>query len=220
MTTAVLPETTMDWTAADLGERFGKMPLWRIRLNPFPATEEDVLNIHAKEGRWCELFDGVLVEKTMGYRESLLAVALAAYLRAFVQPRRLGKVAGADGTIRLFPGMVRIPDVSFISWNSLPGRQLPREQIPTLAPDLAVEVLSPGNTAQEMERKRGEYFGHGVRLLWIVDPLARTITVYTDPATSVILRVGQTLDGGNVLPGFTLALADLFAELDEEAPPA
>ena len=70
----------------------------------------------------------------------------------------------------LFRGLVRIPDVAFTSWERLPGRRVPPEPIPELAPDLAVEVLSQSNTEAEMTRKRGEYFAAGVRLVWLVDP--------------------------------------------------
>jgi Uma2 family endonuclease len=220
MATAV-QELTPTWTAADLGERFGSMPLWRIRFDPFPgtATEQDVLDVLHKEGRLCELVDGVLVEKPMGFRESALAATLITFLKMFVTPRRLGTVTAPDGTLRLTAGLVRIPDVAFISWDRIPGRRLPQQPIPNLVPDLAVEVLSRSNTADEMERKRREYFGHGARLVWLIDPEARTVTVYTDPATSAVLHEAQTLDGGSVLPGFELPLRDLFAELDEQTPP-
>jgi hypothetical protein len=82
-----------------------------------------------------------------------------------------------------------------------------------LVPDLAVEVLSPSNTEAEMARKRQEYFAAGVRLVWMVDPDARTVTVYTAPDQSTVLGEVDTLSGDPVLPGFTLPLRDLFAEL-------
>jgi Uma2 family endonuclease len=81
-------------------------------------------------------------------------------------------------------------------------------------PDLAVEILSPSNTADEIQRKRGEYFNRGTQLVWIIDPRARTAEVFTAPAASTLLHEADTLDGGVVLPGFTLPLRDLFAELD------
>ena len=83
-----------------------------------------------------------------------------------------------------------------------------------LAPDLAVEVLSESNTPAEMARKRQEYFTAGVRLVWFVDPDARTEEVYTAPDQSTVVNEEGTLDGGAVLPGFTLPLRDLFPELD------
>ena len=212
MTTPPPPPAAIQ-TLADLLERLGGIPLARVRYHPSPgtATEQDVL-IPGQHP--CELVDGVLVEKAPGYRESCLAGALLALVRAFVLPRNFGLVSGADGTVGLFPGLVRIPDVAFTSWDRLPNRRMPAEPIPHLAPDLAVEVLSHSNTEAEMARKRGEYFTAGARLVWIVDPDSRSVTVYTSPTQSNTLAKTDLLDGGAVLPGFTLSLRDLFAELD------
>jgi Uma2 family endonuclease len=203
-------------TLADLVERLGGIPLDRIRYRPFPgtATEQDVVRIEEEENRLCELVEGVLVEKAMGLRESLLAGALIGCLRDFVIPRNLGLVSGEGGMMRLFAGLVRIPDVAFVSWARLPGRKVPKEPIPDLAPDLAIEVLSPTNTPGEMRRKREEYFGAGVALVWIVDPDGRRVAVFTSPTDYAEFSEGDSIEGGNVLPGFSLSLADLFAELD------
>ncbi len=205
-------------TLADLLERLGGIAPDRVRFHPPPgtATEQDVIDIERRENRLCELVDGVLVEKAMGYRESLLAGALLAFLREFVVPRNLGLVTGADGLMRLFSGLVRIPDVAFASWDRLPKQRVPTDPIPDLVPDLAVEVLSRANTPEEMRRKRLEYFGSGVRLVWLVNPDARTATVFTAPEESRELREDQVLDGGDVLPGFHLELRELFAELDRQ----
>jgi Uma2 family endonuclease len=217
MPTAVRSTT---WTAEELGNRFGTMPLWRIRFNPMPgdATEQDVLDVLAKEGKLCELVDGVLVEKVMGMRESCLASMLIHLMRTFLNGLKLGTVSAPDGLMRLATGLVRIPDVAFISWDKFPERRLPAEPIPDLAPDLAVEVLSRSNTEQEMTRKLTDYFNSSVRLVWFVDPDTRTVEVYTSPDQSVVLHEDQTLDGGDVLPGFTLPLRELFAELDTQSP--
>jgi Uma2 family endonuclease len=91
---------------------------------------------------------------------------------------------------------------------------VPEAPIPDLAPDLAVEVLSESNTAAEMARKREEYFAAGVRLVWLVDPRSRTVTVHDAEGRSTTLDETATLDGGAVLPGFAMPLRDLFAELD------
>jgi Uma2 family endonuclease len=203
-------------TMADLPERLGGIPPDRVRISPAPgtATEKDILEILAREGRICELVDGVLVEKPMGLRESLLAIALGAILRDHVVPRNLGIVTGADGTMRLFPGLVRIPDVAFASWARIPGGRVPEEPIPDLVPDLAVEIVSEPNTRREMELKRSEYFQAGVRLVWMIDPRARTAVVFTSPQQSTDLAETKMLEGGDVLPGFSLRLADFFGELD------
>ena len=109
-------------TVADLLQRLGDVPPERVRLHPTPgkATERDLLG---PNGRLCELVEGVLVEKAMGYDESLLAMELGAILHGFVKRYRLGEVTGADGTMRLMPGLVRIPDVAFTSRKRLPKKE-------------------------------------------------------------------------------------------------
>jgi Uma2 family endonuclease len=209
--------TTEPETVADLIERLGGIPAYRILLKPTPgtATEDDVLAAaRLPRKRICELIDGVLVEKAVGYRESGLGAILIGILCNVVLPRNLGIITGEQGTIRLMPGLVRIPDVAFISWDRLPGRRYPTQPIPQLAPDLAVEVLSESNTPAEMQRKRDDYFHVGVRLVWEADPETRTVAVYTSPTAFVTLTEADVLDGGAVLPGFTLPLRDWFAELD------
>ena len=103
-----------DWTAADLVERFGAIPLHRIRHDPPPgsASERDVIEIHAREDRLFELVDEVLVEKTMGTYESYLAALLVQLLGNYVRENDLGIMLGADGMMRLAPELVRIPDVN------------------------------------------------------------------------------------------------------------
>ncbi len=151
----------------------------------------------------------------MGFRESILAIALARFLAAFVQDRNLGVVAGSDGMMRLFPRTVRMPDVAYVSWNRIPGGKVGPTPIPELAPDLAVEVLSKSNTAAEMARKRAEYFRAGTRLVWMVDVDPRTVSVFTSAEEGIVLDENSQLTGGDVLPGFTLKIADLFATLDQ-----
>jgi Uma2 family endonuclease len=203
-------------TLADLLEQLGGIAPERVRFRPAPgmATEQDVLALHDCEDRLYELVHGVLVEKAVGLRESLLAIALASILRGFVRPRNLGLVTGEAGMMRLMAGLIRIPDVAFISWNRLPNRRVPSEPLPDVIPDLAVEVLSTSNTPGEMARKRQEYFAAGVQVVWQVDPTTRTVEAFTAPDQSIVLHEAQTLEGGTVLPGFTLPLQELFAELD------
>lgn len=205
-------------TIADLLERLGRIPAERVRFHPLPgaATEDDVLEVERRENRLFELVDGTLVEKARGFRESFLAAFLIRVLGNHVAARNLGLVTGADGMMRLARGLVRIPDVAFVSWSRLPGGRVPEAAIPNLAPDLAIEVLSEGNTAEEMARKRREYFASGVRLVWLVDPATRTVAVYTAVDESRTLSEADALDAAPVLPGFTLPVRELFAELDRQ----
>jgi Uma2 family endonuclease len=209
-------------TLADLLHRLGDVPPERVRWRSLgTATEADVLRLAEGEPkRLCELVDRVLVEKPMGYREAALAALFIQALLNFVRPRRLGVVAGADGLMRLAQGLVRIPDVSFVSRDRVPIARAFGRSVADFAPDLAVEVLSPSNTRREMERKRREYFAAGTQLVWEVDPDARAVDVFTAPgAPAARLTEADTLDGGTVLPGFTLPLRDLFGEMDVPAAP-
>ena len=215
MTTAA-PTPTL--TLAQAVSKLGGVPPHRIRLTPYPATEADLEEHRRREHTLFELVDGILVEKGMSYESGYLAIELAARLREFVKPRKLGAVAGPDGGMRVVPGRLRMPDVSFVFWDQLPGRRVPKGGYPTVCPALAVEVLSPSNTAGEMDVKLSEYFAGGTRLAWIVDPDARTVDVFLSPdrAAATRLTAADTLLGDPVLPGFALPLADLFAELDPQ----
>ena len=104
-----------------------------------------------------------------------------------------------------------MPDVSFTSWGRLlaDGHEQP---IGDFAPDLAVEVFSPGHTQAEMARKRWDYFAAGTLLVWELDRIARTMTAYTDPITHQVYTAADTLPGDPALPGFSIELAELFAD--------
>jgi Uma2 family endonuclease len=200
-------------TFGELLEQLGGISPHRVRLRPSPgsATEQDVLDILNRTNRLYELVDGVLVEKVMGYAESTLACNLIKLLGNFLDRHDLGNLAGMDGTMRLMPKLVLIPDVSFVRWENLPSRRPPAEPIPNLVPDLAVEVLSEGKTRAEMERKRREYFLAGVSLLWLIDLDARVVQVYDSPENCRVFTESDTLDGGSVLPGLSLPVREIFA---------
>jgi Uma2 family endonuclease len=205
-----------EWLAA-----LGDVPLERIIFDPWPgtATEADLIQFVERDKRLCELIDQTLVEKPVGYLESYIAALLITYLNQFILPRRLGAVTGEAGMMRMVGGRVRLPDVAFVSIERLPGRQIPREPIPSIAPDLAVEILSESNTAAEIDQKLREYFQSGTRLAWVIDPRKEIVKVYHQPEkpTRVLERSG-TLDGEQVLAGFTLAVDDLFRDIPA-APP-
>ncbi len=128
---------------------------------------------------------------------------------------------GAPETVAdLLERLGGIPDVSFVSWDRLPGGRVPREPIPDLVPDLAVEILSEGNTAAEMKRKVAEYFAADARLVWLVYPDARAVEVFKAPGRSVRLGVTGTLEGGKVLPGFALSVRERFERAETRPPRA
>lgn len=203
-------------TLADVLAPLAGVPLERIRINPTPgrATVQDVIEIQDREGVLCELVAGVLVEKHVGYSESLLASVIVELLNAFVRSRNLGHVSGEAGTMQLMPDLVRIPDVAYISWERLPGGQRPKERVPLLVPNIVVEILSEGNTPMAMAEKRRLYFEAGVDLVWEIDPERRSATAYRSLTDFEEMGDSDCLDGGAVLPGFVLSLAEVFAELD------
>lgn len=203
-------------TAEDLLNALGGIALSRVRMQPPPgtATEADLIAANARKAGICELIDGVLVEKVMGKMESLLAGAIIAILRGFILPRNLGIITVPDGMMRLSPTIFRAPDVAFISWARIPDGPLSEQSLAEVIPDLVVEVLSPSNTKKEMARKRREYFKAGVRLVWEVDPETRTVAVFDTPRRSTVLDESKSLEGGEILPGFALPLANLFGEFD------
>ena len=205
------------WTASEVLARFGDIPIARIRTTPPPgeATESDVIELHERHDRLFELIDGTLVEKAMGWKESELAIIIARLLGNFVSANHLGKVFGPDGMIRLEPEQIRIPDVAFISKQRFAGRYVAPSAFWEMGCDLAIEVISPSNTRREMERKLSDYFTAGVKAVWLVYLTPREVVVYSSPDSSTTLRGGDALDGGTLLPGFSVPIAQLFAELDQ-----
>ncbi len=203
-------------TMADRIEELGHIAPRRLRLSPAPGTATilDLAATNSNGSPLCELIDQTLVEKAMGYEASVVALAIAELLRRFVVPRRLGLVSGADGMFQLLDSTIRAPDVAFVSRERLPEGRIPSEAFPALAPDLAVEVLSPGNTKAEMSRKRIEYFHSGTRLVWMVDCVNRSVAVYTSPSAVRVLNEEDTIDGGDVLPGFSHTVSEFFTDLD------
>jgi Uma2 family endonuclease len=203
-------------TVADLLHNLGDISPQRVLLKPQPgtATEEDLLRLPRDAQRNCELVDGTLVYKAMGFPESIVAMVLVGELRAFLKKKRWAAVSGPDGHTRFFGNQIRMPDVAVFVLEKLPDRKLPREQVCPVAPDLAVEVLSPGNTPREMEGRLALFFKSGVRLVWVADARRRTVRVYQSPTAFTELGENDTLDGGDILPGFTLSLREWFDECD------
>ena len=112
--------------------------------------------------------------------------------------------------LRLMPNRIRIPDVSFLKWDRFPNRRLPKGRVWSLSPDLAVEVLSDSNAKREIDLKLDEYFQTGTLLAWIIDPERRTASLYRSRTDVVVIDENGLLDGGEVLPGFTLRLGELL----------
>jgi Uma2 family endonuclease len=199
-------------TAEEWLRSLGNVPLERILFNPPPgaATEADVIRLSHHENRGAELIDGTLVEKPVGFLESLIASRIIMLLGNYANAKKAGVVAGEQGMIRMLMGNIRMPDVAFFRYEDFPGGRVPLEPAPRVAPRLAVEVLSPTNTAEEMRIKIGEYYDSGVRIVWTLDPPTRTLRVYDAPDRFRQLAGDDILDGGETLPGFSVKVSELF----------
>jgi Uma2 family endonuclease len=194
----------------------------RVRMDPPPgtATLRDLIRLQKTDGRVYELVDRTLVAKPMAFDESNIAGWIQTALNNYLAEYPIGMTVGEQGMMKLMPGLARAPDVSFISWAQIPDRNAPRGPVPDIYPDLAVEVLSEANTRREMARKRKEYFLAGARRVWQVDWRTRTVDVYTDPETFTTRTAADTLDGGDILPGFTLPVRAIFVNQPPAKPKA
>jgi Uma2 family endonuclease len=164
------------------------------------------------DGRHYELVRGAVVEVTpAGGRQGENAGQIAGHLWVFVQSHGLGRIYVAETGYVLArnPDIVRAPDVSFVRADRLPPEQ-EREGFLELAPDLVVEVVSPNDRMRDVADKVLEYLDAGVRLVWVVEPRRRTVTVWTPDRRARILTEPDELDGGDVLPGFRLPLVEIF----------
>jgi Uma2 family endonuclease len=160
----------------------------------------------------CELVRGELIMMTpAGFRHGRIAASLTAALKDFVAQRGLGVVAtGETGfQIEREPDTVRAPDVAFLRADRVPAEE-PVGFFPG-APDMAVEVLSPDDRASEVNAKVQQWLQAACEAVWVVDPQSRTVTVYRSPKDVEVLRSSDVLTGGNVLPGFTLPVEEIFS---------
>lgn len=199
-------------TLGDLQRHLGRIPIDRVRLFPPPGTgTAGDAEAGQREGdRLCELVDGVPLVKLVGTLESLVAMEVAFALRRYLEEHPLGVVLGADSLLRIGPNLVRGPDVSFISWERFPGRKLPTDRGWAVVPDLAVDVLSPEQTAAEMERKVHDYLAAGTKVVWIIDPSARTAVVHEEGVATGGVQSVPLSDGAmtarSILPGLSVAV--------------
>jgi Uma2 family endonuclease len=167
------------------------------------------------DGHHYEIVNGELIDMgnsgaLHGYVCSLLLAALMSY----ILPKKLGVILDSSTAFKMKNGNKRSPDISFFAKERLQGiTELPSGFLEG-APDLAVEVLSPGNTIEEIDEKIAEYFENGARLVWVISPTQHYILVYRSiQEPDRLLKSADSLDGEDVIPGFTLPVADLFQKL-------
>ena len=179
-------------------------------------TANDLIEIAQRPenaDKWLELWNGVIVEMPPPTsKHSVIVARILAFLLAFVEARGLGYVTGADGGYILAPGYIFMPDVGYISKIRQP---IFPDSLFTAAPDLAVEVVSPSNNPRELLTKIEHYLQFGTQLVWAVYPNEQIVDVYhlaNDGGLHIQkFTLEDTLDGGDVLPGFTLSVRSIFA---------
>ena len=175
----------------------------RITVDQFEATRGD---------ERVELIDGVIVSMppASDWPTSVTAT-ITILLGAHVRSRKLGRVYSSEAGFVLFPDRetVRVPDVAFVRAERMPHGEA-RWHFPRLAPDLAVEVLSPTDRERDMQAKVAMYQEAGVPLIWVVEPRDQTVTVLALGQAPTVLTVTDMLDGGEVLPGFQVEVSELF----------
>jgi Uma2 family endonuclease len=174
-------------------------------------TAEELFDL-PDDGLRHELVEGEL--RTMppaGFEHGSVAGRLLARVSFFVDAGKLGVVLAAETgfVLRRGPDTVRAPDMAFVRSEQVPPREQ-RQKLAELAPDLVAEVTSPSDRVSEVNRKVAQWLDAGVRLLWVVDPESGVVVAHQPGGVAHLLRGDDVLDGGDVLPGFSLSLRELF----------
>jgi Uma2 family endonuclease len=176
-------------------------------------TAEQLLDM-PKEDTWrCELVEGVLIKMSpAGFEHGDIAVNVAAMLWQHVKTHKLGKVLAAETGFKVAtdPDTVLAPDAAFIRQEAFDRVGMTKSFWPG-APDLAVEVMSPDDTVRKTDEKAKSWLSHGARMVWVVNPRRRTVSVFRAGEETVVLSGGDVLDGLNVVPGFSCRVDEIFA---------
>ena len=163
--------------------------------------------------RRLELVKGEVYETpAAGARHGDVAAEIGAQLRTYVRANRLGRVFAAETgfLLRRDPDTIRAPDAAFVTQDRLPEEGLPTGYFEG-APDLAVEVLSPDDRPRDVRQKANDWLQAGSRLVWVIDPGTRSVTVYSSPEAFQELTEDDSLEGEHVIPGFACSIRGLFS---------
>ena len=176
---------------------------------PIQLTPADVERASEHDAKNYELLDGELKEKPVGFKALLIATRISERLNSRYYPAE--GAAAVEAMVYCFskPNHGRKPDVTFITRARLPNGRFPDGDI-HIAPDLVVEVLSPGNSGIELDEKLNEYLIAGVPMVWIVNPDRQTIRIYRNDGTTQLFRGQEVIENQPGLPGFRLVPADVF----------
>ncbi|MCI0705022.1 MAG: Uma2 family endonuclease [Planctomycetia bacterium] len=180
--------------------------------NAIPAVMEPEDLLRMPDGDHYELIDGKPKEKAMGAESDKVALRIGGILDQFCLRTKIGLAFGSQTGFKCFSGkpkLVRKPDASVVLTGRLPDDKWPKGDIP-LAPDLAVEVVSPNDTYEEVAVKIAEFKSANVKLIWVISPETRTVLIRRLDGSCAEVGESGTLSGEDVLPGFTCAVAELF----------
>ncbi len=175
-------------------------------------TEAEFMRL-PHDGRKYELVDGEVKEVPTSFEHDAIVMHLAVLLQPFAKGR--GFLTGSQAGFRMQDGNIRCPDVGFTLKTRLPDGKPPRT-FATVAPDLAIEIISPTEEAADIQRKRSEYFASSAKQVWYLYPETQRVTLYRSSTEFTHLTAEDELDGGELLPGFRCRVIDLFAS--ESAP--
>ena len=177
-----------------------------------PMTADELL-ARPQNGARSELIEGELIEmQPAGFLHGVTGNVLNVELAFYVMQQNLGVVTMAETGFKVAtnPDTVWAPDIGFIAKNRLPADLTTVRGFFPGAPDLAVEVVSPGDTYEEVETKTARYLDSGTSLVWIVRPRQQRVEVHRADGTSQLLSPTETLDGETVVPGFSLSVSRIF----------
>jgi Uma2 family endonuclease len=184
------------------------------RIDSKVLTDEEFMALPDDGGRY-EVIDGELVNVgNSGMEHGNIGIFLGGLIEIFVRQNKLGVACDSSTAFKMKGGNKRSPDISFVSKERLIGlKRLPKGFFDG-APDLVVEIISPGNTFDEIHNKIEEYFESGTRLLWVIHPDEKYVLVYHSPQPDRLLRGDDVLDGEDVILNFQVAVSELFITLD------
>ncbi|QDU22556.1 Uma2 family endonuclease [Urbifossiella limnaea] len=180
-----------------------------------PLTSDDLLRM-GDAGKGYELVRGRLQELNMSTESSRVGGEVHFHIRTFLARNPLGTVFPQETGFRCFaadptdPGRVRKPDAAYVSYATLPPSRYKRDGFCEVVPDIVVEVISPKDLAREVDLKRDEWLRTGVKDVWVLNPDTETVLVCHGGGASELLRPGDTITSPVLLPGFAVAVADLF----------
>lgn len=167
------------------------------------------------DGNRYEIVNGeLIIMGNSGMEHGNIGLFLGGAIELHVRSHKLGSTCDSSTAFKMKTGNKRSPDISFVAKERLQGlKRLPKGFFEG-APDLAVEIISPSNTFEEIHNKLVEYFDSGCRLAWVIHPDEQSALIYRQPQPDRLLKISDNLEGEEVIPGFTMPMVDLFAELD------